>query len=422
MRRLLFDISYTRTQRENVGITRTVRRLLEEFGRLDVAVQPVVFAAGAFRIPPEARRAAGGAGEAPGLAFRLATSRAGKQLVAAVSRLPWPLLRPLWALGSARAYASAAHPPAPAAGDVVLLCDAAWNYASWQAASDARRRGAAVVTMVHDLMPLRHPEFVPPLVVRIYAGWLREMLACSDAMICNSATTEADLRAWAAEQRLSLPRTGHFRLGADPRSQANAEAARPQLEAFLGDGPPCFAVVGSIEPKKNHAFLLDVFEALWAQGVAARLLVAGRATADCADVLERLHAHVRRGSPLLAIHDASDAEIVRIYQGARALVFPSLMEGFGLPLVEARTAGCPVIASDLPVFAELADRGVFLYPRHSREALAQRLRAHVLQDERAPAGRMPAFLWRDSAAQCLEVVERLLASPTDGARPATGAA
>jgi glycosyltransferase involved in cell wall biosynthesis len=422
MRRLLFDVSYTRMQRENVGITRTVRRLLQEFGQIGVPLQPVVFSAGAFRPAPQAESGAAAEAAPPGLAFRLATSRAGKQFISVVSRLPWPMLRPLWALGSGRAYACGSGPGAPASGDVVLLCDAAWNYASWRAARHARRHGAAVVTMVHDLMPLRHPEFVPPLVVRIYAGWLREMLACSDAMICNSAATEADLRAWAGEQGLDLPRTGHFRLGADPRPQASAEPARPALDAFLSDGAPCFAMVGSIEPKKNHAFLLDAFEALWAEGVDARLVVAGRATVECREFIERLQGHPLRGRRLLAIHDASDAEIVRIYERARALVFPSLMEGFGLPLVEARTAGCPVIASDLPVFVELADPGVFLFPRHSREALVERLREHVREDQRARVGRMQPFLWRDSAAQCLQVVEGLLASPGAGARPAPGAA
>jgi hypothetical protein len=88
MPRLLFDISFTRTQRENVGITRTVRRLLQEFQRSAVGVQPVSCGRGAFRVlqEPEGQLTAPGS-ESSSLVFRLATSRPGKQALTLLSRL-----------------------------------------------------------------------------------------------------------------------------------------------------------------------------------------------------------------------------------------------------------------------------------------------------------------------------------------------
>jgi len=103
---------------------------------------------------------------------------------------------------------------------------------------------------------------------------------------------------------------------------------------------------------------------------------------------------------LLTIFDATDVEIDHIYGRCRALVFPSLMEGFGLPLVEARTRGCPVIASDLPVFMEVADQGISFFERSSASALQALLARHAAVDERESVGSMLPFLWRDSARQC----------------------
>lgn len=412
MSRLFFDTTYTRTQRGAVGITRTVRRLFHELEEQDaVPVQAIAYGGGRFREVASASPEPVSHRVPAGLTFRLATSRPGKFAVTQLTRLPWPILRPLWEYGTGRAYGSSCQ-GAPAAdfrpGDAVLLCDASWNYAAWTAVGRARAGGARLAFMVHDLMPIRHPEFCAPELVRIYGRWFEEMVRAGDAVICNSAATEQDLRQWAREAGCVLPPTGWFRLGADLPCLPGDRAARPQIESFLMGSEPCFAAVGSVEPKKNYAFLLDAFERLWADGLDLRLLIAGRATAECMDLVRRMKEHPEHGTRLLAVFDATDTEIARIYEHCRALVFPSLMEGFGLPLVEARTQGCPVIASDLPVFAELGDGGVFLYERHSAAALRERLVEHARADARPRCGRMPPFLWKDSAAQCLRVAADLL--------------
>ena len=70
-------------------------------------------------------------------------------------------------------------------------------------------------------------------------------------------------------------------------------------------------------------------------------------------------------------------------------------KSFGLPLVEARTRGCPVIASDVPALQELADRGVFLFRNNELEHLVSVLRDHIADDKRAVAGQMPNSTWKD---------------------------
>jgi glycosyltransferase involved in cell wall biosynthesis len=192
---------------------------------------------------------------------------------------------------------------------------------------------------------------------------------------------------------------------------------RPELGQFLAAAVPFFAAVGTIEPRKNHRLLLAAFERLWRQGVAARLLIAGRPDAQCRQLVEGMRRHPQQGRLLLTLFDATDAEVARAYASCRALVLPSQAEGFGLPLVEARSRGCPVIASDLPALRELADEGVFLFRPDDLDALVTLIRDHVATDRRCAVGKMPPFTWAQSARQLLAVVGNL---PGRSGKPPVG--
>lgn len=418
LERIFFDITFTRTQIGNVGITRTVRRLRDELDKIlphSLQCIPVAFHTSGYRAV-EGHNSALKATSSPvhesGAArlLRWLTESFARRL--AFAFLPLPILHCLWKLHSSWTFdalskyeESVVFKP----GDRLLLCDASWCCQSWEAAKRAREQGAEVVLLVYDLIPIRQPSFCSPLTTKVFGAWLKEMLPCSDAVICISKATESDLRAYASETHITLPPAGHFRLGCDPARQFDAWDVRSQILSFLGGNEPCFASVGSIEPRKNYDMLLSVFEQLWAQGEKVRLLIAGRPTADCHELVQKMKRHPEQGTKLMTLFDASDQEIGRIYADCRALVFPSLAEGFGLPLVEARTRGCMVIASDLPAFRELADEGVILFDQTSAKALETAILQNTKHDTRSEIQPMHPFLWRDSAKEFSEQIEMLLA-------------
>ena len=350
--------------------------------------------------------------------FGWITGTAFRKAVVGSLYLPWPILRSIWSLTSAWSFDFLSRAEREInfdSGDVILLCDASWNYPVWIAAAWARSQGARIVVMVYDLMPLRHPQYCFALVPRIFKFWLDRMLPLADCVICNSRATQEDLQRFASENGTTLPPTGHFRLGSDAVSSSPAgHDVRPALERFATGTAPCFAAIGSFEPKKNYGFLLEVFDRLWKAGLTMRLLIVGRESAECHELIEQVRCHPEQGDKLLTLFDATDAEVAFAYANCRALVFTSLAEGFGLPLVEARTRGAPVIASDLPVFVELADGGVSIYPQGSHEALAELVIEHANRDYRALVPRMPAFTWQDSAMQCIAVSQELLSARRGG--------
>jgi alpha-1,2-rhamnosyltransferase len=321
------------------------------------------------------------------------------------------MLRSIWKMQGAWTFDRLAANEAPVEfepGDLLLMADESWNYRAWTAASQARRAGAAVALVCYDLIPIRHPQYCARLFSDVFRDWLGRMLSACDAVLCISRATESDLRAFCKEAAIAPPPILHFRLGCDVTQSGNVAKPRAQLGRFLDGGAPCFLAVGTIEPRKNHALLIEAFEALWSRGVNVRLLVAGRAHADSHGIVSRMKSHPQQGTRLLNLFDASDDEINLAYSCCRALVLASLAEGFGLPLVEARTRGCPVIASDLPAFAELADDGVFLFEMQNVDALQTLLLEHAAIDMRARVPPMPAFMWRDSARDVLKTLAGLL--------------
>lgn len=412
--RLFVDVSYTRTQRGSIGVTRTVRSLLGEFGKTGLRCQPIAIHSSGFReasLPPLASLAGTPPAKEGIVASLLHSVTGGWVRRLALASLPLAWQQTVWRLYSRWTFDALSRQARLVAfkpGDLLFMADASWQYESSQAIQQARQQGARVVLMVHDLIPLRHPEYGAPLISMVFGEWLKRMLHNVDAVVCNSQATQSDLKDYAASVRLLLPPTGHFRLGCDPARQSGVHPPRQVIVDFLCEPAVSFAAVGSFEPRKNYAWLLKVFEGLWAKGHNVRLLIAGRPTADGQKLIEKMKQHPEQGHRLLTIFDANDQELEYFYAHARALLFPSLAEGFGLPLVEARTRGCLVIASNLPAFQELADDGVSLFPEGSIESIEKLMLANVQMGQLRLVSPMPAFTWHDSAQQCLRIMSDLL--------------
>lgn len=209
----------------------------------------------------------------------------------------------------------------------------------------ARRFNFRLVIFVHDLIPLSFPEYSRPHEAERHARRLSTAVELAESFIVNSADTRDSLMDYAESHGMTPPPITVAPLGID-------FAARPPR--LRKDFPPYFVTVGTIEPRKNHLLLLHLWRKLAAEtGRPPKLLVIGRRgweNENVVDILERSHS-VR--SHVLETNDLPDGTLGEVIAGARALLFPSFVEGYGLPLVEALTLGTPVVASDLPVFREV---------------------------------------------------------------------
>jgi len=217
-------------------------------------------------------------------------------------------------------------------------------------------RGIRSVVMIHDLIPIQHPEYCSPS-----ARWLHEIrvdAVCRNGalVITNSAATAEDLAAYAAAHCREPPPVCVAPLGLEAVFRESPPSAPPRR--------PYFVCVGTLEPRKNVTFLLTVWRRLAEQmGAAAPTLVlVGQRGWENESILD----HLERSPPILRlVHEANsltDAQLAHLMRNARAVLAPSFTEGFDLPVNEALALGVPVIASDIAVHREFVGHARLIDP------------------------------------------------------------
>jgi glycosyltransferase involved in cell wall biosynthesis len=212
---------------------------------------------------------------------------------------------------------------------------------------DMRRRGVRPVVLVHDLIPVTHEEYCRPGVKKTHRQRVHFALKHASGILANSQDTLDTLAAEADRQAMKIPMSAVARLASGITSRI--ETVRPCER-------PYFVMLGTIEPRKNHWFILHVWRRLVeALGHSAPMLfIIGRRGWECENVVDLLERCEPLREHVVELPDCNDAELHAYLGHAQALLFPSFVEGYGMPLVEALSLGVPVLASDLKVFREIA--------------------------------------------------------------------
>lgn len=277
--------------------------------------------------------------------------------------------------------------------------------------------GARLVATVHDLAYLRHPETVAPATRELLERRMGGVFFTAAAILTPSEAVRREIVAagLAPPARVRAVHHGPGGLLADGGT-AGADRARPP-----GWAPERYALfVGTLEPRKGIATLLDAWRRLRrrpppATGAAVPdLVLAGAPGWVDRALARRLEAGVAEGW-LHRPGYVAGPELAGLYRGAALVVQPSLYEGFGLPLLEAMAAGAPVVASDLPVFREVAGEAA-LYAPPQRDALwAERISELLARPDLAARlvergrERLAAFRWERAAEETAEVFRTVAA-------------
>lgn len=212
------------------------------------------------------------------------------------------------------------------------------------------RSGVASVVTIHDLIFERFPELYSPIDRRIYSWKARGAVKRADLVLAVSEQTRLDLveRYGVPPGKVRVVYQGCREIFKSAPSPGVVEAARRRFEL-----PERFVLnVGTVEPRKN---LLAAVRAV--EGIPGVSLVAvGRPTAYAREVLDRVRAR-GLGDRVRLLSGVSMPELAALYRLAGALVYPSLFEGFGLPILEALFSGTPVVTSRGGCFGEVGGPG-----------------------------------------------------------------
>jgi glycosyltransferase involved in cell wall biosynthesis len=211
------------------------------------------------------------------------------------------------------------------------------------------RRKLAPIYLVHDLIPIDHPEYVRPGYAARHVARIEAISTTAAATIVNSQQTKRDLLKHVERHHGGMDGVFVAPLGVDRRFA-------PQKVNDL-ESEPYFLIIGTIEPRKNHLFMLQVWRALVQKlGKAApKLVIVGRRGWENENVIDMIERCDQISDHVIECGRVPDAVLHRLMIGARGVLFPSFAEGYGLPLVEGLSCSVPVICSDLPVFHELGN-------------------------------------------------------------------
>lgn len=209
--------------------------------------------------------------------------------------------------------------------------------------------GLNAVLMIHDLIPITHAEYCTPHATIRHSKRVDNALNHALGIIANSESTAHDIRKYAKERGRNVPSIMPLWLAGTYFDCIDAGISKPDSY---------FVYASTLEGRKNHFMLLKI----WRQFVermgdaAPHLVIIGQSGAESAHVQNMLRQCRIIHPRVTVLSDCSDAELGDWMSKARAVLFPSFAEGFGLPLVEALALGTPVIASDILTFREIGQQ------------------------------------------------------------------
>lgn len=268
-----------------------------------------------------------------------------------------------------------------------------------------RRQGVRVHFAVYDLLCTSMPQYFPPGAEAEFGRWL-EVVAESDGAICISKAVADELEVWVKKNGSARFRPftiEWFNLGADVSKSVPTKGLPADARDVLARlrCSTSFLMVGTLEPRKGHAQVLEAFEHMWRAGRDINLVIVGKHGWMVEKLVERLRSHPEMNGRLFWLESVSDEYLEKIYDASTCLVAASEGEGFGLPVIEAAQHNLPIIVREIPVFREIAGEHAFYFSGLESARLASAIDDWLslkIQDNHPKSSAIQWHTWKQSSA------------------------
>lgn len=267
-------------------------------------------------------------------------------------------------------------------GDIFFDIDSVWNLPLRRSVllPKLKKNGVLLAVYVYDIIPITHPQYCHEITTFNFMNYIGAYLQYADLLIASAQST-LDAVAELLEQLKLSPIPGVVSwLGADFKSSQEEETTVASDAVKAIEAGPYVLMVGTIEPRKNHALVLDAFDAeLFDKGL--NLVFAGGLGWNMQEFQKRIDEHPKLKKQFFVLHGMNDASIDYLYRNAYCVAFPTFNEGFGLPIIEAFQRGTPVLASDIPVLREVGGEFCEYFDPYSAKELKDKLLYWIEQPE-----------------------------------------
>ncbi len=302
-------------------------------------------------------------------------------------------------------------------GDFFLALGSPWFPFYEKRLETARARGARIGVLVYDLIPVMRPEWCDASLVRTFRAWMRACLPLADRVFAISRATARDTQLFAETERIALAGAvvpvpiGTGFSGPPPGGERRADLPAPGSYVLF---------VSTIEPRKNHPVLFRIWRELLTalpRESVPTLVFAGRVGWMSGDFLQQLKNADWLGGAIRHIDSPTDSELGALYDGALFTVFPSLYEGWGLPVTESLAHGKPCLVARTTSLPEAGGAlARYFDPDNLRDAVEA---VRILIEDRAGlaawemevrTGFQPTS-WRETAMAVLDGMEKIAVQP-----------
>lgn len=301
-------------------------------------------------------------------------------------------------------------------GDIVVMVDATWRTSAMldELFRAQLENGIIMGIMLHDLFPLELPNTCQAITAEGYISWFNRVVPRADFFVTNSESTRHSLGRYLDEHTDLRPQpypSASFKLGAELDLVASKRKPSDSLQPVWDTPGKTILCVGTIEPRKNHDYLLDAYDLMRGRGEDISLVILGGNGWKSEAVVERIRGHEDFGTRLLHMDNASDCDLAEAFDRADCLVCPSLAEGFGLPVVEGLIHGLKVFASDIEVFREIAGENCSYFDLDEPVSLANELSGWFSSLRSGKSAKNQGGFswpdWNESSSEFVDVVLRL---------------
>lgn len=252
------------------------------------------------------------------------------------------------------------------------------------------------VTTIHDLVPLRFPEISHPKIVAAHKARLKWVKKEVDKVIAVSEFTKKEI---VDLLDINPSKIAVIHEAPDPTLRVSNKEEVIRIKEKFGISGDYLLVVGA-DPRKNIPTIIQAYSRVRRHMTGTDLVIAGKPWWSIPDTEGvKILGHVKR------------EELASLYSGAQALVYTSLYEGFGLPILEAMQVGCPVVTSNISSMPEVAGNAAVLVDPTKPEEIAEGIKKALLDRKKwSERGRKRAreFSWEKTAEQTLKVYKQEL--------------
>jgi glycosyltransferase involved in cell wall biosynthesis len=311
-------------------------------------------------------------------------------------------------------------------GDIVLVLDMSGDLLLEAEDSglfvDYQNLGVKIYAVLYDILPTTMPNNFPSFSEEKHRRYI-STLGTFDGVACISKTVADEYKNWLEKEGISQNqhpsyKIMNFKMGADLQNSFSTKGEPNNALQITQNMRKriTFLIVGTIEPRKAHLEVIAAFDKLWELAFDVNLVIVGKEgwkdlpveeRRNIPQTMTRIKNHPRLNQNLFWLEDVSDEFLTKMYDESTCLLAASYGEGFGLPLIEAAQRKKPIIARDISVFREVANKFAYYFEDGPADAITVAIESwlELFKNNLHPkSDEMPWFTWKESAQQLSETL------------------